>query len=159
MHSHRPMRRVPHWRRIFSDFLNLLTVQLQNQDPLSPMDSTEFTNQLVQFSAVEQQINANQKLDNLVALQLSNSLSSSQSFVGNDISYVSSELYFDGSPSELRYSLPRAAQNATLRIFNEDGGLIYEEAVSGQPGAHTFSWDGRQLGGGVAPDGTYEVVY
>ncbi len=51
-------------------FLTLLTTQLQNQDPLSPMDSTEFTNQLVQFSQVEQQITSNQKLDSLLALQL-----------------------------------------------------------------------------------------
>jgi len=47
----------------FDDFLQLLTTQLQNQDPLNPMDSNEFTNQLVQFSQVEQQINSNQKLD------------------------------------------------------------------------------------------------
>jgi flagellar basal-body rod modification protein FlgD len=141
----------------FADFLNLLTVQLQNQDPLSPMDSTEFTNQLVQFTAVEQQINTNQKLDSLVALQLSNSMSSAQSYVGNDISYISSEFFFDGSPSAIRYSMPSAASEATLRVYNEDGGLVYEEQVSGQPGAHEFSWDGRLLGGGVAPDGTYEV--
>jgi len=60
----------------FSQFLQLLTTQLQNQDPLSPMDSNEFTNQLVQFSQVEQQINANTKLDDLVALQLNNAITS-----------------------------------------------------------------------------------
>jgi flagellar basal-body rod modification protein FlgD len=141
----------------FSEFLTLLTVQLQNQDPLSPMDSTEFTNQLVQFTGVEQQINTNQKLDDLVALQLSNSLSSSQSFVGNDISYVSSEFFFDGSPSEIRYSLPRTAIDTTIRVYNESGGLVYEEEVSGNAGAHDFVWDGRQIGGGVAADGTYEI--
>ena len=52
----------------FAQFLTLLTVQLQNQDPLSPMDTTEFTNQLVAFTGVEQQINTNQKLDSLVAM-------------------------------------------------------------------------------------------
>ena len=56
----------------FNQFLILLTTQLQHQDPLSPMDTTEFTNQLVAFSGVEQQINTNQKLDSLVSLQLGN---------------------------------------------------------------------------------------
>src|SRR5688572_32958323 len=53
----------------YTDFLTLLTAQLKNQDPLSPMDATQFTQQLVQFSAVEQQINGNKKLDQLIGLQ------------------------------------------------------------------------------------------
>ena len=73
----------------FSQFLTLLTTQLQNQDPLSPMDSTEFTNQLVQFSQVEQQINSNKKLDNLVQLQLASVSNVALGYVGLDISYIS----------------------------------------------------------------------
>src|SRR5688572_32958290 len=53
----------------YTNFLTLLTAQLKNQDPLSPMDATQFTQQLVQFSAVEQQINGNKKLDQLIGLQ------------------------------------------------------------------------------------------
>ncbi len=142
----------------FSQFLQLLTVQLQNQDPLSPMDTTEFTNQLVAFTGVEQQINANQKLDSLVALGIGNSLSSAQNYVGQNISYVSSEFNFDGTPSNMRYSLTGAAEKATVRISNEDGRVVYEESVSGNPGANEFTWDGRLTGGGVAPDGTYEIT-
>jgi len=81
----------------FDQFLQLLTVQLQNQDPLNPTDTAEFTNQLVAFSGVEQQINTNQKLDNLVSLQLSNTFSSALGYVGLDASYVSSEAFYDGS--------------------------------------------------------------
>src|SRR5262249_32024485 len=69
----------------FAQFLTLLTTQLQNQDPLNPMDSAQFTNQLVMFSQVEQQINANQKLDSLVALGVSNGLSAALGYVGLDV--------------------------------------------------------------------------
>ena len=81
----------------FSQFLQLLTIQLQNQDPLSPMETNEFTNQLVAFTGVEQQINTNQKLDSLVALQLGNSTGQALGYIGNDISYISSEFNYDGT--------------------------------------------------------------
>lgn len=142
----------------FTQFLTLLTVQLQNQDPLSPMDSTEFTNQLVAFTQVEQQINSNEKLDSLIALGLSQSMANAQSYVGKDISYISSEFYFDGTPQTLRYSLPETASSAVMRIYNEDGGLIYEEDVAESSGAHDVTWTGQLIGGGIAADGTYEIV-
>jgi len=95
----------------FTQFLNLLTTQLQNQDPLNPMDSSEFTNQLVQFSQVEQQINTNKKMDSLVQLQLANFFGSSLGYVGLDIHYVSSEFNFDGAnPVEISYALDAAAE-------------------------------------------------
>lgn len=142
----------------FTEFLTLLTTQLQNQDPMNPQDSTEFTNQLVAFTGVEQQINGNQKLDSLVALGLSQSSSSAQSYVGQTINYVSSEFYFDGQPETLRYSLPQAANSATMRIYNEDGGLVYEQVVPKSAGAHDVTWNGQLNGGGIARDGTYEIV-
>ena len=142
----------------FTEFLTLLTVQLQNQDPMSPMDSKDFTNQLVAFTQVEQQINSNEKLDSLIALGLSQSMSNAQSYVGNDVSYISSEFYFDGAEETLRYSLPDSASTAKMRIYNEDGGLVYEENVNALAGAHDVTWDGRLTGGGIAKDGTYEIV-
>ncbi len=142
----------------FTQFLTLLTVQLQNQDPMSPMDSSEFTNQLVAFTQVEQSINTNEKLDNLVALGISDGLSSAQSYVGNEVSYVSSEFFFDGSPQEMRYSLPAEAETATMRIYNESGSVVYEEEVDKSVGAHEISWNGSLSGGGIANDGTYEIV-
>lgn len=141
----------------FTEFLTLLTTQLQNQDPLSPMDSTEFTNQLVLFTQAEQMINTNEKLDSLVALGVSDGLSSAQNYVGQDISYISSEFYFDGTTQDLRYSLPSNAASATMRIYNENGALVYEEDVSTSAGAHSVTWNGQLNGGGIADDGTYEI--
>ncbi|MFN3700215.1 MAG: flagellar hook assembly protein FlgD [Alphaproteobacteria bacterium] len=142
----------------FAQFLTLLTVQLQYQDPLSPMDSTEFTNQLVAFTGVEQQINTNQKLDSLVALSLGNSFSSSLNYVGKTASYLSREFYHDGTnPNTIKYALDDNALEAKIRILNEAGEIIYEENGKTTVGSHDFSWDGRNKQGQMMPAGTYEI--
>ncbi len=142
----------------YNEFLLLLTTQLQNQDPMNPMDSTEFTNQIVAFSGVEQQINMNQKLDSLVALQLSNIMGSALSYVGMDTSYLSSELYFDGSsPAKVNYSLSSEATESKIRIVDENGDIIYETEASKNIGNSEFIWDGTTKTGEPAPKGTYEV--
>ncbi len=142
----------------FNDFLRLLTTQLQNQDPLSPMDSNEFTNQLVQFSQVEQQINSNQKLDSLLGLQLSSATSVALGYVGLDASYISSEAYFDGtSPVKMTYSLAEASTKATMRIVDEAGDTVYTKDVSGAVGKNDVTWDGKDSAGTEMDSGTYTV--
>ncbi len=141
----------------FAQFLNLLTVQLQNQDPLDPMDSTEFTNQIVAFTGVEQQINTNQKLDALVAMQLSNNMSSSLGYVGMDISYISSDLAYEGRPVDIHYALNAEAMESVLRIYDSSGELILEEDVNKGVGNHLFTWDGLDRDGNQVEEGTYEV--
>ncbi len=142
----------------FDDFLVLLTTQLQNQDPLSPMDSTEFTNQLVAFAGVEQQINANAKLDSLVSLNLGSSFSASLNYIGKDISYLSSEGYFDGSnPIKINYSIDGEAVETKVNIFNEDGNLVLSQEVSSSPDNTEFIWDGKDENGISQPIGTYEI--
>lgn len=142
----------------FSQFLQLLTVQLQNQDPLSPMDSNEFTNQLVQFTQVEQSINTNTKLDDLVSLQLGNSVTAALGYVGLDIQYVSAEIALEaGEPSTVRYSLNGAATASTINIFNEEGNLVYSAEAEKSAGAHEFIWNGKDLVNNDLPSGTYVV--
>lgn len=143
----------------FSQFLTLLTVQLQNQDPLSPMDTTEFTNQLVAFTGVEQQINTNQKLDSLVALQLGSSTGQALGYVGKNISYVSSEFNFDGENTQsFKYALNDSASTTTIRVVDESGATVYEEVGSTSVGQKEFSWDGSLKSGGRADAGTYSIV-
>ena len=143
----------------FSQFLELLTTQLQNQDPLSPMDSNQFTEQLVQFSQVEQQINSNAKLDNLVNLQLANAATSALQYVGLDVSYPSAEIAYEGENSTtIRYSLDTQAAISTINIYTEDNQLVYSEEVNRTAGAHTFEWNGRDQSGNQMPEGTYVVT-
>lgn len=142
----------------FSQFLKLLTTQLQNQDPLAPMDSTEFTNQLVQFSQVEQQINSNQKLDSLVALQLSTISSVALGYVGMDISYVSSDMNYDGTtPVDINYALSEEAVSAKVNIYDEEGTLVYSADTPKDTGTNKFTWSGITTSGQPVAAGTYTV--
>ena len=142
----------------FSDFLTLLTTQLQNQDPLAPLDSTEFTNQLVQFSQVEQQINSNQKLDSLLALQLSSISSVALGYVGMDISYISRDLNFDGTtPIDISYALSEEAVTSKINIYNEDGDLVYSADAPRDTGINQFTWNGTDSAGRPVPEGTYSL--
>ncbi|GJL84360.1 MAG: basal-body rod modification protein FlgD [Micavibrio sp.] len=142
----------------FNQFLTLLTVQLQNQDPLSPMDTTEFTNQIVSFTGVEQQINTNQKLDALVAMGLTNAFTGALQYVGLDISYLSSEFHYDGAkPVDVSYALDEQAAETKVSIFDASGGLVFRADVSSNVGVNNFTWDGSLTNGGTAPAGTYEI--
>jgi flagellar basal-body rod modification protein FlgD len=142
----------------FDDFLRLLTTQLQNQDPLNPMDSNEFTNQLVQFSQVEQQINTNQKLDSLVSLHLSSSISAALGYVGMDASYVSNDVYVDGpGDQKITYSLAEAAIKTKLNVLDDKGNSVYTQDLSGAVGKNTVVWNGKDKDGNVVPAGTYTL--
>lgn len=142
----------------FDQFLILLTTQLQNQDPLNPMDSTEFTNQLVQFSQVEQAINTNQKLDDLVSLQLGSISSVALGYVGMDVNYISSEMTYDGTnPVTVNYALDSDAYSAKINVYDESGNLVFSDTVDRDTGAHEYVWDGSHQGGGKVEPGTYSV--
>jgi flagellar basal-body rod modification protein FlgD len=142
----------------FSQFLHLLTTQLQNQDPMNPMDSSQFTQQLVEYSQVEQQLNTNSKLDNLTTLAMNSSLSLALGYVGKDITYTSTEMNFDGSnPVKISYNLPKTASTATVDIYDADGDLVATMPADGSTGTHSVTWDGALTDGGTAPSGTYSL--
>lgn len=142
----------------FTQFLTLLTTQLQNQDPLSPMDSTEFTNQLVQFSQVEQSINTNQKLDDLLSLQLGSISSVALGYVGMDISYVSAEMYHEtGTESKVNFVLSETAALSKINIYNEAGEIVRTMEAPKTTGAHNVVWDGKDNNGNVVETGTYGI--
>lgn len=142
----------------FTQFLTLLTVQLQNQDPLEPLDTNELTNQLVAFTGVEQQINTNQRLDSLIALQLGNVLGGALDYVGLDVSYVGSEFFSDGTtPVTLNYAIDGSAVDNTIRILNERGVTVFETPGKTAPGRQEFVWDGLDDFGNPVEPGTYII--
>ncbi len=143
----------------FDQFLQLLTVQMQNQDPLDPMDTKDMTNQIVQFSQAEQLINLNQKADSVVQMQLAGMSGMALSYVGMDASYVSSEAYFDGeTPVEMAYSVAGEATSITINILNEEGNVVYTEDVDMDDSVNAFTWDGKNNGGETVEEGTYTVA-
>jgi flagellar basal-body rod modification protein FlgD len=142
----------------FNEFLTLLTTQLQNQDPLSPMDSNEFTNQLVQFSQVEQSINTNQKLDDLVSLQNTGVRSVGLGYVGMEVNYYSTELSYKGSGNtEINYVLPKEADKATVRIYDKKGVEVHYAEISKNTGLNRIVWDGKDKKGAQLAEGAYTI--
>ena len=139
-------------------FLTLLVTQLQNQDPLDPLDSNEFTSQLVQFASVEQQIFQNANLEKLVALQETNQISSLVDFIGTTVEAEGNQLPLENGFAEFTYTIPTNANNATITITNEAGLTVFQSDADTSSGKHVFQWDGSNQFGIPQPDGAYTVV-
>jgi flagellar basal-body rod modification protein FlgD len=142
----------------FDTFLALLTTQLQNQDPLDPMKSEEFTQQLVQFSGVEQAINSNKKLDQLVQLQTSNQLTGAVSYIGKSVEVVSDQLMLQDGTSEITYGLDGKATQTTIKIIDQTGKTVRTINGNTEQGRHEYVWDGRNESGAPVPDGVYNFT-
>lgn len=137
----------------FETFLRMLTVQMQNQDPLNPVESSDFAVQLATFSGVEQQVRSNDLLKSLLSQQSVSALSQLANWVGMDVrGAVPAE--FDGSNPVTYYpDPPPGADQATLIVRNADGLEVSRIAVS--PGSDPATWDGTDQSGARLPDGSY----
>lgn len=142
----------------FDQFLTMLTVQLQNQDPLSPMDSTEFTNQLVMFSQLEQDIKANENIEQVIALQKSAETTAALSYLGKNIKAESSIVLLDGGKTEYAYDMPAGAETASITIFDADGNIISVQPAETTPGQHNSTWNGEDDQGVLQSDGIYSIL-
>ncbi len=142
----------------FDTFLTLLTEQLQNQDPLNPMDSQEFVGQLVQFSSVEQQIASNQSLESLLALQSADARMSATEFVGRQVTVSTPYTELKSGEAVWTYELPRAAETSELMITDERGAVVATVPGEVAAGQHRITWDGQTNAGNTAPDGIYSLT-
>ncbi|MBL8546398.1 MAG: flagellar hook assembly protein FlgD [Hyphomonadaceae bacterium] len=143
----------------YDTFLVLLTAQLQNQDPLAPMDSTQFTQQLVQFSQVEQQIRTNEQLEGLVGQYNAAAAGAALSYLGKDAIISADETYLASGAANWAYRLPEAATSMTVSVKDMQGRTVYESTTEARgAGEHLFTWDGTKSDGGTATDGVYQVV-
>jgi flagellar basal-body rod modification protein FlgD len=142
----------------FETFLQLLTTQLKNQDPLSPMDTERFTSQLVQFSSVEQALKTNRQLEQLVNLTRTSAASAALAMVGRAVRVDGSRMLVDGRGGATIYELPQRAASVTVRIFDADGRLVHSAAGDTEAGANRFVWDGKLLDGGRAATGLYRIA-
>ncbi len=140
-----------------NSFLTLLTSQLKNQDPLSPMDSTEFTNQLVQFAQVEQQINSNESLTSLIGLSQQNIVTNSVNYIGKTIEANSPNVPLQGGKMKAAYGVSSDAQSVAIVVRNSSGELVYSSVGEKSKGVHEFNWDGKSSSGQQLPDGTYQM--
>ena len=141
----------------FETFLTLLTEQMKNQDPLSPMDSTEFVSQLVEFSNVEQQINQNSNLETLIGLQLAASQTGAASYLGREVTLATPLSELADGEARWSYTLPRDAASAKLVIENTEGKVVRVVDAQISAGSHDYVWDGKDNAGAELPDGVYRM--
>lgn len=141
-------------------FLQLLTTQLQTQNPLDPMDSTEFTSQLATYAALEQQISTNDKLDEVISGLDSLSLSSGVGYLGYSIEADTDTLSVsdDGSvDANWKYSLGSDASETTLTVVDSDGNTVWTGTGETSSGSHSFTWDGTDTSGNAVEAGDYTL--
>lgn len=140
----------------FSDFLDMLMTQLENQDPTSPMDTNEFTSELVQFSSVEQQISTNSDLSQLISLTQSSEVVQGASLVGKTVQVSSDSLPLQSGSASLNYTTTGAG-TATITVTNSAGDAVYTTSVDASSGANSWTWNGETNSGTQLSDGTYTV--
>jgi len=142
----------------FDTFLQLLTTQLKNQDPTAPMDSTQFTQQLVAFSQVEQQINTNQNLQTLISLAQSQSGNLAMSYLGHNVVLTNGTGVLANGAADWTYGLANDAASTTLTVTNASGKVVYSKAGEAAAGTHDFAWDGKDANGNQLADGIYTLT-
>jgi flagellar basal-body rod modification protein FlgD len=142
----------------FDTFLNILVTQLKNQNPLDPMDTNAFTQQLVQFTGVEQQLKTNEFLETLMLSGQNTAKSDAVSYIGKEVtsSGKTGELT-DADPVFWAYSADANAANSTVTIKDSNGQVVYTQTGPLSAGPGTFRWDGKGSDGTVKPNGIYTV--
>ncbi len=141
----------------FDTFLALLTTQLKNQDPLSPLDSNQFTQQLVSMTGVEQQLLTNDLLKKLVG-NTASGVSTAVSLIGKEVRAASGEGALKDGKAEWTYKLDRAASDVKLEIVDAKGKVVKVFApTDNKAGEHKLTWDGKDLNGKVLADGAYTL--
>lgn len=136
----------------FETFLVMLTAQLQNQDPMNPMDSSDYAVQLATFSGVEQQVLTNELLRDLGGQEDSMTLATLASWVGLE-AFTDGTTYYDGAPIDYNVDVPANADWAQLVIRSESGAEVNAIGLGG--GSSTVTWDGTWADGSEAASGTY----
>lgn len=137
----------------FDTFLNLLTAQIKNQDPLSPMDSTQFTQQLVQMTGVEQQLLTNDLLEKLVT-NTGSGIQTAVSLIGRQINAVSADAKLTAGKAEWNFKLEAEATDLTVEVLDAKGNIVQVVKPTDKgAGEHTFSWNGKDRTGAQLPNG------
>ncbi|MGB8844028.1 MAG: flagellar hook capping FlgD N-terminal domain-containing protein [Aliidongia sp.] len=143
----------------FNTFLTLLTTQLQNQDPTSPLDTNQFTSQLVQFSQLEQQLDTNANLQTLISGQTTSTVGTAIGYIGHTVEASGGNFVLDGTDSDdLSYNLSSAAASTTINILNSNGQTVAQIPGTSTAGANEVSYDGTSPGQPSLPPGQYSFT-
>jgi flagellar basal-body rod modification protein FlgD len=141
----------------YTSFLKLLTAQLQNQDPLKPMDTKDFTQQLVQFAGVEQSIATNKNLENLITLQQASQNAQATSYIGRTVESIGDTQPLKDGKATYGYAFDGTPTNVQIFIADKNGNTVFQTTGETGAGSHSFAWDGKDMNGLQAPDGDYKI--
>jgi flagellar basal-body rod modification protein FlgD len=143
----------------FDTFLQLLTTQLQNQDPLDPLDTDQFTQQLVEFASVEQQVDMNTNMQTLISMQQTTEATSALQLVGSTVTVSGSNANLSNATSTpATWSLTTTSPaTANVTVTSSAGTTAYTGTLSLNAGTQTFTWNGQGNNGQTWPDGTYKL--
>jgi flagellar basal-body rod modification protein FlgD len=122
------------------------------------MDSNQFTQQLVQYSQVEQQLDTNSKLDSLISLSSNQSSTLAMSYLGKNVTLSDGSGTLSSGSAKWAYTLDNASANTTLTIKDAKGNVVYSTAGDKTAGTHTFTWDGKNTQGDAQTDGLYTMT-
>jgi flagellar basal-body rod modification protein FlgD len=141
----------------YQSFLKLLTAQLKNQDPLAPMDASQFMTQLAQFSTVEQAVQTNQKLESVLGELKSSGARFDMAYLGRKVEASTDTFGLTGGTNNLAYTVDAGAATVRIDIVDDSGRTV--RSLPGETGAgrHALAWDGKRTDGSTAPDGTYRT--
>ena len=125
----------------FNSFLQLLTAQIQNQDPLSPLDSTQFVEQLATFSSLEQQVRTNTSLDSIASMIGDLHAIIANDWLGQEVAVASKHVAYEGDPVEFEVNPSLSHDKAVLTVRDSQNNVVWQEALEGSTDRHT--WDGN----------------
>ena len=141
----------------FQAFLTLLTTQLKHQNPLDPLDTNQFTQQLVQFAQVEQQLRQNEQLETLVAIEKAAQSTTALAYVGQTVTVDGQTAKLAGNRASWSLQVPKPV-SATVTIKSATGQAVYTASYAMNTGQQNFVWDGRDNAGVKWPDGNYTIT-
>jgi len=141
----------------FQTFLTLLTTQLKNQNPLDPLDTNQFTQQLVQFAQVEQQLKQNDQLATLISIEKSAQATTALAFVGSTVAVDGTTAALTRGQATWSFNVPKPV-SATITIQSANGQTAYSGTFTMNAGTQSFTWDGRDGKGAQWPDGNYTIL-
>jgi flagellar basal-body rod modification protein FlgD len=142
----------------FDQFLLLLTTQLKNQSPLDPLDTNQFTQQLVQFASVEQQLRTNDTLKAMLTNAQASTVSNAASFVGMQVTADGAATKLTDGNAAWTLTAPKAVAKAVITIKDREGNVVATTTKALAAGSQSFAWDGRTSSGQKAPDGEYQLT-
>ena len=141
----------------YQTFLKMLMTQLQNQDPSNPMNTDQFTTELVQFSSVEQQIQTNTSLSQLISLGQASQMLQTSSILGHSVTATSNQLALQGGNAALNFTAATPGP-VTIQVSNANGQVVAQSKVTATAGTNAWSWNGQSASGTQLPDGAYGVT-